>query len=45
MLTNQNMLGQEADESVFDMKELLPKGALQGAPAGPSGTPAPGTSL
>jgi hypothetical protein len=45
MLTNQNMLGQEADESVFDLKELLPKGALKDAPAGPSGTPVPGTSL
>jgi hypothetical protein len=45
MLTNQNMLGQEADESVFDMKELLPKGVLKDNPAGPSGTPVPGTSL
>jgi hypothetical protein len=45
MLTNQNMLGEEADESVFDLKGLLPKGALKDAPAGPSVTPAPGTSL
>jgi predicted metal-dependent hydrolase len=45
MLTNQNMLGQEADESVFDLKELLPKGTLKDAPAGPSGTPVSGTSL
>jgi hypothetical protein len=45
MLTNQNMLGQEADESVFDMKELLPNDALKDAPAGASATPVPGTSL
>jgi hypothetical protein len=45
MLTNQNMLGQEADESVFDLKELLPKGALKDVPAGPSGTPVTSTSL
>lgn len=45
MLTNQNMLGQEADESVFDMKELLPKDALKDIPAGGSATPIPGTSL
>jgi predicted metal-dependent hydrolase len=45
MLTNQNMLGEEADESVFDMKELLPKGVLKDDPTVPSGTPAQGTSL
>lgn len=36
MLTNQNMLGQEADDSVFDLKELLPKGTARDTASGTS---------